>query len=509
MIGVSRIMSYEDEFAKYSRASYNAGRTKNGAGVDLPGIKPVVPISKQKDSRKEKFYSMRIDDSLLRFEFGRTSSKYSHSHAATETVRGEVYNSSTKKRKQKKPRGAVAAIICAFFVIGIGVGAWLLFIKPVNVTINYVDLIEVDGNKDVARALEISNTNTIPGDFVAVDGEVLEKNKGDEFAAEINGIRITDIHWRLCDGDEIKIVKGDNKVEEFTSYEIKTPFSVSITGSGPIHEVKGNALEGITTVKKGKISGNVSEEQTQEVSNVILDEHLPDTGSDKVIALTFDDGPTEAYTPQILDILEANDVKATFFTIGNQIQGNEKILKRAYNDGDQICTHSYTHGKGLTENGDGLDLNSLTAEEQHKEIELGLKAIETATGEPASRILRAPGGSFTLNILKNIADLNIRGEIGWTIDSKDWKLPSVRKLIKTFESATPGDIILCHDGGGDRTNTIEALKTAIPSLKQQGYKFVTIDELMQYPAAHDYLGSSSKYKSGFAYISNSRHTSGC
>ena len=393
-------------------------------------------------------------------------------------------------------------------MVGVGVGAWLLFIKPVNVVINGNEYVEVDGDRDIARALEVSNVNTIPGDYVAVDGTVLEKNKGETFAAEVNGVRTTDINRRLRDGDQINIVKADNKVEDYTSYEVKTPFTVSLKGTGPIHEVQGNAAEGITVVKTGKVSGAVAKEQTQEVSDIVLDEHYAETGNDKVIALTFDDGPTEAYTPQVLDILEANDVHATFFTIGNQIKGNEKIVKRAYQDGNQICTHSYTHGKGLTESGDGLDLNSLSAEEQHKEIEYGLKAIEDATGETASRIMRAPGGSFSLTILKNIADLNIRGEIGWTVDTEDWQLPSVNTLIKSFESATSGDIILCHDGGGDRTNTIEALKTAIPYLKKQGYKFVTIDERMQYPATQGYSVSGSNLNSGSAYAGSSKYGSG-
>ena len=393
-------MSYEDEFNKYSRASHSAGKARHSAGVDLPGIKPVIPLSQDKASRKQKFDSMRVDDFSNNSEYSRNSDKYSHSHLNP----SPQAKASERSFNKKKSKGPVAAIICLFVVLAIGFGAWFFLVKPVNITINDGDIVEVDGDRDIARALEISNVGTIPGDFVAVDGTVLEKNTGDNFAAEVNGVRTTDINQKLHDGDKVKIVKGDNKVEDYTSYEVKTPFTTTAEGEGPIHEVLGNAAEGITTVKTGKISGRSTKEQTQDVSNIVLNEHYADTGSDKVIALTFDDGPTETYTPQVLDILEANDVKATFFTIGNQIKGNEKLLQRAYKDGDQICTHSYTHGKGLTESGDGLDLNSLSGTEQHQEIEKGLKSIEDATGETASRIMRAPGGSFSLNILQNIAD---------------------------------------------------------------------------------------------------------
>ena len=83
-------------------------------------------------------------------------------------------------------------------------------------------------------------------------------------------------------------------------------------------------------------------------------------------------------------------------------------------------------------------------------------------------------------MVKNIGPL-IKAEIGWNIDSSDWRRPGADAIAKQIEDAWPGAIVLMHDGGGDRSQTIEALKKALPRLKDQGYRFITIDELLQYP----------------------------
>ena len=100
-------------------------------------------------------------------------------------------------------------------------------------------------------------------------------------------------------------------------------------------------------------------------------------------------------------------------------------------------------------------------------------------------MLRAPGGNFpTDSVWVNVDDL-ITAQIGWNIDTMDWSRPGVDHIVSQIESARPGDVILMHDGGGDRSQTIEALKTALPYLKEQGYRFITIDELLKYPPADE------------------------
>ena len=94
--------------------------------------------------------------------------------------------------------------------------------------------------------------------------------------------------------------------------------------------------------------------------------------------------------------------------------------------------------------------------------------------------MRAPGGNFPTEVWSNVEDLVV-ADIGWDVDTTDWKRPEASRIAAELMRVTPGDIVLMHDGGGNRKNTIEGLRIALPKLVQDGWKFVTIDELMKYP----------------------------
>ena len=198
--------------------------------------------------------------------------------------------------------------------------------------------------------------------------------------------------------------------------------------------------------------------------------------TNRAIALTFDDGPWPETTSAILDILEQNEAKATFFTIGNQISSNSEQVKRAHNLGCQVCTHTWDHAAG---SGQGVSINTMSADEQVQEVQKGYAAIKEVLGEEPSHVLRAPGGNFfgdSISILWDYVD----AEIGWDVDTEDWRRPGTEAIYNMIMSVQPGQVILMHDGGGDRSQTVEALKQALPKLKEQGYTFVTVDELLSY-----------------------------
>ena len=109
-----------------------------------------------------------------------------------------------------------------------------------------------------------------------------------------------------------------------------------------------------------------------------------------------------------------------------------------------------------------------------------IQAIADVTGQEASKVIRAPGGNFPTEVWMNVEDL-VTAEIGWDIDTEDWRQPGADAIATALKNATPGDVILMHDGGGDRSQTVKALKEALPYLREQGYSFITIDELMKYP----------------------------
>ena len=109
------------------------------------------------------------------------------------------------------------------------------------------------------------------------------------------------------------------------------------------------------------------------------------------------------------------------------------------------------------------------------------KAITDVLGGEASRVVRMPGGNLSEEMVLNLQPY-IDYEIGWNIDTQDWTLPGAEAIYQEMISVDPGDIVLCHDGGGDRSQTVEALRRAIPYLKSKGFTFLTMDEMLEYPA---------------------------
>lgn len=392
--------------------------------------------------------------------------------------RGRYQNRTSRKRH---PDRRVAAIL-----VGIGLLAALsvgtfIFVQglPASITLNGA-LLDVGGDKTLQAAMSASGAQPRPGDLIAVDGSVLEAGRGEPFHATINGQATNDPTTKLSSGDIVELGDGQNIEEPSDAAEAAIPYGVTEEGRGAIHVVEGTGTDGRKTTKTGTLSGLTVEQIEQEPMNVIRRNVTPNVGADKVIALTFDDGPWPEYTAQILDVLAKHDAKATFFTVGNCITGNKiDLVKRAASEGHQICTHSFDHAAG---SGKSVNLGLMTPDEQIAEIEKGYAAIEAVTGQPASHIVRTPGGNYGPEVVKNISPL-VSYEIGWNIDSRDWKKPGANAIASEIQNAWPGAIVLLHDGGGNRSQTVDALKIALPRLKEQGYRFVTMDELLSYPLA--------------------------
>ena len=179
----------------------------------------------------------------------------------------------------------------------------------------------------------------------------------------------------------------------------------------------------------------------------------------KVIALTFDDGPSY-YTEQILKLLEKEEVTATFFLIGNKINRYQETVQTMLKNGNEIGNHSFSH-KWLTK----LDDDDL-----QEEITLTQDTIKKLTGF-TPRVFRPTYGAVN-DDLKHQVNLT---PIMWTVDSSDWKIKNANTIAnRVLESCQDTSIILMHD---THKRSYEALKIIIPSLKEQGYQFVTASEL--------------------------------
>jgi peptidoglycan-N-acetylglucosamine deacetylase len=192
-------------------------------------------------------------------------------------------------------------------------------------------------------------------------------------------------------------------------------------------------------------------------------------GSEKVIALTFDDGPWPETTEQILATLKQEHVKATFYMIGQPLKSFPEIGKKVLADGHVIANHTLHHWY--------KKMSPLVAQ---REIEDTAKIIKEVLNVE-TEYFRPPGGVLT-NGLVAYAQQHNQSVNMWSVDSGDShpKRPSTEAMIKTVVSgATPGGIVLMHDGGGSHANTAKAVPTIIAKLRAQGYKFVTVPELLE------------------------------
>lgn len=181
----------------------------------------------------------------------------------------------------------------------------------------------------------------------------------------------------------------------------------------------------------------------------------------KKVALTFDDGPNECYTEELLDGLAARGVKATFFLIGKKVEENPEIVKRIYEEGHLLGNHSYDH----------VNLSEMSETAACEQINRTNDAIRQITGA-APEYLRPPFGSYKKNL---DADMNMI-EVLWDVDPRDWSVKNTGKVVnRVVTKVEDNDIILLHD---EYATSIAAAMEIIDILQGEGYEFVTVDELI-------------------------------
>lgn len=385
------------------------------------------------------------------------------------------------KKRGKKKASVVSIIAAVIILVAIGVGVYL-YLNPLqfNVTVNGMTR-TVDRGTTLNDMIAEGVVSPQPGNLLAVDGEVLEEGGGAVFAGTVNGNEVTDGATELHKGDVVQLDDGADATEDYdVSTEETVPGQVEL-GEGAIHVyVPGEPAQ--VETRTGKVSGKSVQETVKEGSDNVYLKYNANTNGEKVIALTFDDGPWPT-TSELLDVLKENDAVATFFTIGEQISDKTdyvETIQRMAAEGHQIGTHSYDHA--ATGGGNGVDMTRQSPEKQIEEVQMGQQAIADATGSEASKVFRSPGGNFHDEIIWNLQPY-ITSEIGWNVDTEDWRRPGADAIAERLLSVKPGDVVLMHDGGGDRSQTIEALKIALPQLRAEGYKFVTIDQLLAYDDA--------------------------
>jgi peptidoglycan/xylan/chitin deacetylase (PgdA/CDA1 family) len=178
------------------------------------------------------------------------------------------------------------------------------------------------------------------------------------------------------------------------------------------------------------------------------------------IALTIDDGPSPVYTPQVLQLLEKYRVTATFSMIGTEVDAHPGVAREVAAAGHMIANHTWTH----------VDLASLRPAAVADQMHRATGAIHQVTGKVPT-LFRAPYGAWSPTVLQQCAKTRMT-PLDWSVDPRDWSRPGVASIVRTIMRNTrSGSIILEHDGGGNRAETVAALKIVLPRLLAAGYQF--------------------------------------
>jgi peptidoglycan/xylan/chitin deacetylase (PgdA/CDA1 family)/spore germination protein YaaH/GT2 family glycosyltransferase len=264
---------------------------------------------------------------------------------------------------------------------------------------------------------------------------------------------------------------------------LQSAVNVDVEGSGEVLRITSRPTDGQRLLQFDR-DGMIADERYTALPTPYV---VQRTGSadPKAIALTFDDGPDATWTPPILDALEKAGVPATFFVVGENALEHPALLQRIVADGDEIGNHSYTHP------------NLATTGERTTKLELNAtqRLIQAYTGR-STTLFRAPYfGDAEPTTMDEIAPALLAQDLGYTVvglhvDPNDWQRPGtdaiVRQVVEQVEDASADssrNVVLLHDGGGDRQQTVEALPQIIAILKAKGYHFVTASQLVGVPRA--------------------------
>ncbi|GHK01476.1 polysaccharide deacetylase family protein [Streptomyces sp. NPDC003753] len=189
--------------------------------------------------------------------------------------------------------------------------------------------------------------------------------------------------------------------------------------------------------------------------------HASDRGT-HAVNITIDDGPDPVWTPQVLQVLRDNGVKATFCMVGTQAEAHPDLVKAVVAAGHRLCDHTVSHD---------TTMNTKSEAYQSQQILDAERSITKASGGVRPQYYRAPGGAFT-PYSRHLAASHGMRPLGWNVDSKDFERPGTAAIVATVKSEIHnGPTLLFHDAGGGRSQTVAALRQLLPWLKQQGYSF--------------------------------------
>jgi peptidoglycan/xylan/chitin deacetylase (PgdA/CDA1 family) len=272
----------------------------------------------------------------------------------------------------------------------------------------------------------------------------------------VNGVGAS-MTTRLKNGWRVDVHDGVDVVEPTATREVVLPYE---------HQDKAGqpgwlpGVEGLAEETYGVVSGEVVTQRVLRAPVAAVEVRITVVGAGSSVFLTFDDGPDPTWTPQVLDVLRANGVKATFCMVGRSVQAHPDLARRVVAEGHALCNHSQTHAR----------LDTLGAAAVEAEIATASAAIESATGQRPA-VFRVPYGRGSATVSAIAAKLGL-SILGWNVDPSDYARPGTDQIVaRVSQAVRPGSIVLFHDGGTDRSQTVAALAQLVPALRAAGFSF--------------------------------------
>ncbi|PAX53290.1 glycosyltransferase [Brunnivagina elsteri] len=286
--------------------------------------------------------------------------------------------------------------------------------------------------------------------------------------------------WRMGSEDPSiwQVFKSQTHLDRTTAKNLETlryGFDIDYEGKGEILKVTAKPSDGKREINYDHKSGLVVREKLISYPSAYVITRWGGSNKNK-IALTFDDAPDQRFTPGVLDTLKRYHVPATFFVVGINANGNSDLLHRIVKEGHEIGNHTFTHPNIAITPHKQLKLE-LNATERLLEGELGLRTL----------LFRPPyAEDVEPETPEEVAPLEYTGNLGYyiigmQIDPNDWRSPGIDKIVDAIvEQATSGqgNVVLLHDSGGDRTQTVAALPKIIEELQKRNFELVTISNLL-------------------------------
>jgi peptidoglycan/xylan/chitin deacetylase (PgdA/CDA1 family) len=301
------------------------------------------------------------------------------------------------------------------------------------------------------------------GDLLDVTGQVLETGAGNPAIFWANGALVAP-DYRLRRGDVVTVIAAGDRTEPVVqTARFITPMAMTPRGARPIPRLTNTGVGGLKYVRRGQISGKLHSIQMAALTPAYGSINVPGA---RRIALTFDDGPNPEYTPQILKILAQHNARATFFVVGTWAAKYPNLIRRTVAEGHEIGCHSWSHA----------DFTRLSADEARQQLHRWEQVVNPLLPTRA-RQFRPPYGAVNASVRAMAAQMGYTIAL-WSSDTNDWRKPGADAIYNhAMAAARDGAVVLMHDGGGPRHQTVAAVRRLVPALQSRGYQLVTMSQL--------------------------------